>query len=44
VIRSAPAPPLAGSKTRLKHDPENWKPVFRKDHAPPKCQSAIDSI
>jgi hypothetical protein len=19
------------------HDPEKWKPVFRKDHAPPKC-------
>src|SRR3984885_13617577 len=19
------------------HDPERWKPVFRKDHAPPKC-------
>ena len=21
----------------LEHDPEKWKPVFRKDHAPPKC-------
>jgi hypothetical protein len=20
----------------LEHDPEKWKPVFRKDHAPPK--------
>jgi hypothetical protein len=20
----------------LKHDPEKWNPVFRKDHAPPK--------
>jgi hypothetical protein len=19
------------------HDPEKWKPVFRKDHAPSKC-------
>jgi hypothetical protein len=23
-----------------KHDPEKWKPVFRKDHASPKRQSA----
>ncbi len=22
---------------RLEHDPEKWKPVFRKDHAPSKC-------
>ena len=22
---------------RAKHDPEKWKPVFRKDHAPLKC-------
>jgi hypothetical protein len=22
------------------HDPEKWKPVFRKEHAPPKSQSA----
>jgi hypothetical protein len=21
------------------HDPEKWKPVFRKDHAQSKCQS-----
>jgi hypothetical protein len=21
---------------QLEHDPEKWKPVFRKDHAPPK--------
>jgi large subunit ribosomal protein L32 len=21
------------------HDPEKWNPVFRKDHAPSKCQS-----
>jgi hypothetical protein len=21
----------------LEHDPEKWKPVFRKDHAPSKC-------
>jgi hypothetical protein len=20
----------------LEHDPEKWKPVFRKDHAPPR--------
>jgi hypothetical protein len=25
----------------LQHDPEKWNPVFRKDHAPPKCRSAI---
>jgi hypothetical protein len=24
------------STRRLKHDPEKWKPVFRKDHASPK--------
>ncbi|HUD85823.1 MAG TPA: hypothetical protein VMR17_05190, partial [Xanthobacteraceae bacterium] len=24
----------------LEHDPEKWTPVFGKDHAPPKCQSA----
>jgi hypothetical protein len=23
--------------TALKHDPEKWKPVFRKDHAQSKC-------
>jgi hypothetical protein len=28
----------------LEHDPEKWKPVFRKDHAPPKYRSAIASI
>jgi hypothetical protein len=22
-------------------DPEKWMPVFRKDHAPPKIQSAM---
>src|ERR1700685_3069266 len=22
----------------LEHDPEKWKPVFRKDHAPLKCR------
>jgi hypothetical protein len=21
----------------LEHDPEKWKPIFRKDHAPSKC-------
>jgi hypothetical protein len=21
----------------VEHDPEKWKPVFRKDHAPLKC-------
>ena len=26
------------------HDPEKWKPVFRKDHAPSKHLSAIASI
>jgi hypothetical protein len=25
----------------LEHDPEKWIPVFRKDHAPPKIQSAM---
>jgi hypothetical protein len=24
----------------LEHDPEKWKPVFRKDHAPLKNRSA----
>jgi hypothetical protein len=24
------------SACALEHDPEKWKPVFRKDHAPPK--------
>jgi hypothetical protein len=23
----------------LEHDPEKWVPVFRKDHAPSKCES-----
>src|ERR1700733_8024264 len=26
--------------TGLEHDPEKWKPVFRKDHAPSRCWSA----
>ena len=25
-----------GSLDAIEHDPEKWKPVFRKDHAPPK--------
>jgi hypothetical protein len=25
----------------LERDPEKWIPVFRKDHAPPKIQSAM---
>jgi uncharacterized protein YjeT (DUF2065 family) len=25
-----------GRGATLEHDPEKWKPVFRKDHAPPK--------
>ncbi len=25
----------------LKHDPEKWKPVFRKDHAPPRPRSPL---
>jgi hypothetical protein len=25
----------------LEHDPEKWIPVFRKDHASPKIQSAM---
>jgi hypothetical protein len=24
------------SLAKLEHDPEKWKPVFRKDHASPK--------
>jgi hypothetical protein len=28
---------------RLSHDPERWKPVFRKDHAPPKTDQLIQS-
>jgi hypothetical protein len=27
----------SGTLAPLKHDPEKWKPVFRKDHAPAKC-------
>ncbi len=25
------------ARTTLEHDPEKWIPIFRKDHAPPKC-------
>ena len=25
------------AQATLEHDPEKWNPVFRKDHAPPKC-------
>jgi hypothetical protein len=25
------------SASNLEHDPEKWKPVFRKDHAQTKC-------
>jgi hypothetical protein len=33
---------LASNLThRSEHDPEKWKPVFRKDHAPLKIWSAI---
>jgi hypothetical protein len=28
---------VAARLRALEHDPEKWKPVFRKDHAPPKC-------
>jgi phosphoribosylglycinamide formyltransferase-1 len=28
--------PRALRAVALEHDPEKWKPVFRKDHAPPK--------
>src|SRR5208282_230325 len=43
--RRAPALPASaarsGSRTRRsEHDPEKWKPVFRKDHAPPRIKSA----
>ena len=27
---------LEKARAMLEHDPEKWKPVFRKDHAPPK--------
>ena len=30
-----------GELLRLKHDPEKWTPVFRKDHAQTKCQSRV---
>jgi len=30
----------ASGVTFLEHDPEKWKPVFRKDHAPPKKSGA----
>jgi hypothetical protein len=25
------------NKETLEHDPENWRPVFRKEHAQTKC-------
>jgi hypothetical protein len=31
--------PAAWHCAVLEHDPEKWKPVFRKDHAPPKSLS-----
>jgi hypothetical protein len=33
----SPSPELSAPSAKLEHDPEKWKPVFRKDHAPPKC-------
>jgi hypothetical protein len=29
------------AKSNLEHDPEKWIPVFRKDHAQTKRQSAM---
>jgi len=28
--------PFFAGETSLKHDPEKWEPVFRKDHTPTK--------
>jgi hypothetical protein len=36
VMREGVQPLLPGA-IRLEHDPEKWKPVFRKDHAQPIC-------
>jgi hypothetical protein len=32
---------LRHRKVRLEHDPEKWKPVFRKDHAPSKPERQL---
>ena len=42
--RADPAPRRGrGLCARLKHDPEKWRPVFGKDHAPTKRQSGMTS-
>jgi hypothetical protein len=33
--------PGEGRASRLEHDPEKWTPVFGKDHAQTKRQSAM---
>ena len=35
--RSLNSRPATRKSATLVHDPEKWNPVFRKDHAPPKC-------
>jgi hypothetical protein len=35
--------PAAWHCAVLEHDPEKWKPVFRRDHAPPKVRAPTDS-
>jgi hypothetical protein len=32
--RHAPMPCIVDEAASLEHDPEKWKPVFGKDHAP----------
>jgi branched-chain amino acid transport system substrate-binding protein len=39
---SGPLPrPLPDEIRAIEHDPEKWKPVFGRDHAPPKIQSVM---
>src|SRR5262249_33438373 len=38
---SPPAASFRNMVTPLKHDPEKWNPVFRKDHAQTKSQSGM---
>ena len=42
--RDAPRFAFRMRKPILGHDPEKWKPVFRKDHAHQITRAAIDSV
>jgi hypothetical protein len=33
-VHAEDGPPITQRTSGLEHDPEKWKPVFRKDHAP----------